>query len=77
MSAELYDVIDSFIKNSGYPPNLAEMAEAIGVSSTQAKRYLDLLERNGNITIQRRAKNVATSTIQLLVRPDGRIRHDF
>jgi len=40
---ELLSVIYNFIKNTGFPPTLAEMRENLGVSSNQS--ILDLLEK--------------------------------
>lgn len=50
------EVIRRLTDDLHYPPTIREIAQAMGVSHTTVRQYLDALERKGRIT-----RGVATS----------------
>ncbi len=48
---QILDFLEVFIRQSGYPPTIREIGDAVGISSTSVVNYnLDVLEKKGHIT---------------------------
>ena len=72
----VFDFIDRFIEERGFPPTIRDVCDGMEFSSTNGARYhLDVLERGGYLRRNRKKSRA----IELLISPHGEgahVRHD-